>query len=231
MATLRVFSGGAAQGLVRALEPDFRAATGLGVEGAFGAVGAMRARLEAGEPADVAILTDAIMRALAQSGLVAAATLTPVGGVETAVAVRNGDRAPVFTDGEGLRAALLASDAIYMPDAEQSTAGVHFAQAMRRLGVLDDVSARLRTFPNGATAMAALASAPETRPLGCTQVTEILATPGVMLVMALPPGYDLTTLYVAGIIAASARQEASRTLLDLLAGERRAGLRAQCGFV
>lgn len=231
MRTLRIFSGGAAQGLVRALEADFTAATGLGIEGNFGAVGAMRARLEAREPADVAILTDAIMRSLADSGLVTASSLTAIGGVETAIAVRNADRAPIVTDGEALKAALLASDAIYMPDAEQSTAGIHFAGVMRRLGIFDEVSGRLRGFPNGATAMAALASAPEQRPIGCTQVTEILATPGVILVMALPPGHDLTTLYTAGILVNAAAPEAARALLELLSGERQAGLRARCGFV
>lgn len=231
METLKLFSGGAAQGLVRALEPDFTTATGLAIEGNFGAVGAMRARLEAGEPADIAILTDAIMRSLAGSGLVTPDSLTAIGGVETAIAVRNADRAPIVTDGEALKAALLASDAIYMPDAEQSTAGIHFAGVMRRLGIFDEVASRLRGFPNGATAMAALARAPEQRPIGCTQVTEILATPGVMLVMALPPGCDLTTLYTAGILAKAASPDAARMLLGLMADERQAGLRTRCGFV
>ncbi len=231
MPTLKVFSGGAAQGLVRALEPDFTAATGLRIEGVFGAVGTMRALLEAGEAADVAILTDAIMRALAGAGLARPDSLTALGGVETAIAVRNADRAPIVTDGEALKAALLVSDAIYMPDATQSTAGIHFASVMTRLGIIDEVSARLRTFPNGASAMAALAGAPERRPIGCTQVTEILATPGVMLVMALPPGHDLTTLYTAGILTDAAEPGAARTLLALLAGAQQAGLRARCGFV
>jgi molybdate transport system substrate-binding protein len=229
--TLKVFSGGAAQALVRALEPDFTAATGLRIEGVFGAVGTMRALLEAGEAADVAILTDAIMRALAGAGLVRPDSLTGLGGVETAIAVRNADRAPIVTDGQGLRAALLACDAIYMPDPRQATAGIHFASVMEGLGIAEEVASRLRTFPNGATAMAALAGAPERRPIGCTQVTEILATPGVMLVMALPPGHDLTTPYTAGILNDAAEPDAARTLLALLAGEQQAGLRARCGFV
>ncbi len=231
MATLKLFSGGAAQGLVRALEPDFNAASGLGIDGVFGAVGAMRARLEAGEPADVAILTAAIMAALEQAGLVTPGSLTEIGGVETAIAVRNSDRAAAVTDGETLRAALLAADAIYMPDPQQATAGIHFAGVMERLGIASEVAARLRTFPNGATAMAALAGAPEQRPIGCTQVTEILATPGVMLVTALPPGHDLTTLYTAGILKAAAEPEAAQALLGLLADERQADLRRRCGFV
>ena len=45
MKIVRVLSGGAAQGLVEALRPSFEATTGAAVDGVFGAVGAMQARL------------------------------------------------------------------------------------------------------------------------------------------------------------------------------------------
>jgi molybdate transport system substrate-binding protein len=40
-----LLSGGAAQGLVEALAPRFKAETGYTIAGSFGAVGAMRDRL------------------------------------------------------------------------------------------------------------------------------------------------------------------------------------------
>ena len=54
---LRILSGGAAHGLVEPLRPDFEAATGCTIDGVFGAVGAMKARLLSGEPADLLILS------------------------------------------------------------------------------------------------------------------------------------------------------------------------------
>ena len=42
---LKILSGGAAQGLVHALSPQFQAQTGCEIEGIFGAVGAMRDKL------------------------------------------------------------------------------------------------------------------------------------------------------------------------------------------
>ena len=54
---LAILSGGAAQGLVAALARQFEAETGCGIAGTFGAVGAMRDKLLAGEPADLLILT------------------------------------------------------------------------------------------------------------------------------------------------------------------------------
>ena len=61
MKKLRILSGGAAQGLVEALRPAFEAESGCTIDGTFGAVGAMRARLLGGEPADLVILTRALI--------------------------------------------------------------------------------------------------------------------------------------------------------------------------
>ena len=83
---------------------------------------------------------------------------------------------PPVGDAAGLRAALLAADAIYFPDPKQATAGIHFAGVLERLGIAADVASRLKTFPNGATAMRELAAATTDRPIGCTQVTEIIST-------------------------------------------------------
>ncbi len=54
---LRVLSAGAAQGLVAAMTPRFLADTGVALHTTFGAVGAIREKLFAGEPCDVLILT------------------------------------------------------------------------------------------------------------------------------------------------------------------------------
>ena len=84
---LDILSGGAAQGLVRAVEDEFRAGTGASLQGTFGAVGAMREKLLAGTPCDVLILTAAIIAALEASGQVVPGTSEPLGHVRTGVAV------------------------------------------------------------------------------------------------------------------------------------------------
>ena len=48
MKTLRILSGGAAQGLVEQLRPAFEAETGCTIDGTFGAGGYSRASLERG---------------------------------------------------------------------------------------------------------------------------------------------------------------------------------------
>ena len=78
-----------------------------------------------------------------------------------------------------LRAAFLAADAIFVPDIKASTAGIHVAKVLQQLGIAGEVEARLRIYPNGATAMRHLAASDAARPVGCTQSTEIISTEGV----------------------------------------------------
>jgi molybdate transport system substrate-binding protein len=230
MQKLTVLSGGAAQGLFAAIDATFRERHSCTIDGTFGAVGMMRAKLADGHPADVVVLTAAILRDLAAAGDVVVETVTDIGRVETAIAVRGSDPAPDVGDAAALKQALLGADAIYFPDPQQATAGIHFASVMDRLGIADTLKSRLRTFPNGATAMRALASAPEARPIGCTQVTEILSTPGIRLIAPLPKGCDLATTYTAGVVVRSPNKAAARALIALLAGSESAQLRAACGF-
>jgi len=231
MKTLRLLSGGAARGLVEGLRPAFEAETGYGIDGAFGAVGAMRAKLLDGEAADVLILTQSLIAELDRAGLLVSGSAADVGAVETAIAVRQGDPMPRVTDAAALRAALLAADAIYFPDPDQATAGIHFAKVLRDLTIWNDVAARLRPFPNGAAAMQALAAADSARPIGCTQATEIIAVPGVAVAASLPKGYDLTTVYTAAVVRKAQAAAMAARLIARLTDDAGRNNRRQAGFV
>jgi molybdate transport system substrate-binding protein len=224
-------SGGAAQGLVASLAAKFKALTGLGIEGEFGAVGAMADKLRKGMPADMVILTAKIIADLAKENLVAGDSISDIGLVETALAVRAGDPQVSVNDAASLRAALLAADAIFVPDTKASTAGIHVAKVLQQLGIADEVAARLRIFPNGATAMRHLAESDAVRPIGCTQSTEIISTKGVVLSGSLPPGCELSTLYTAAVTARAADPLHARALIDLLIGAEQARLREAAGFL
>ncbi len=227
---LVVLSGGAAEGLIGTLAPRFRAETGCEIDGTFGAVGVMRDTLLAGAPADLLILTRALIDQLTREGHVVPGSAEDVGTVLTAVAVRSGDPAPPVGDAAGLRAALLAADEIHCPDPNRATAGIHFAGVLDRLGIAAEVAPRLRAHPNGMSAMRALATAGSARPIGCTQVTEILATPGVALVAPLPGELGLATVYTAAVCTRAARPDQARGLAVLLSGDAASAARQQAGF-
>jgi molybdate transport system substrate-binding protein len=223
---LHILSGGAAQGLVHALAPKFKTETGCDIDGTFGAVGAMREKLLAGAPADIVILTRALVKDLEDSGQVLPGSATDIGIVRTAGAVRQGDPAPAIGDVAAVRDALLAADGIYVPDLKLSTAGIHFGGMLESLGIRAQADKHLRVFPSGNIAMRELASAGG-RPIGCTQVTEILNTPGVTLVGPLPKALELATVYTAGICRQTHMADLARRFATQMAG---APERARFGF-
>ncbi|WIM11595.1 substrate-binding domain-containing protein [Enhydrobacter sp.] len=228
--TLRLLSGGAAQGLVEAVRPAFEAETGCRLEGVFGAVGAMRDRLAAGERVDLLILSRALIEGLAREGQIEGASARDLGTVATAIAVRAGDCVPPLVDAEALRRVLLAADAIHFPDPARATAGIHFAKVMAKLGLEDRLVDRLRPAPNGATAMRALAASRARRPIGCTQATEILATPGIVLAAPLPPGCDLSTVYTAAIATNAEAPREAAILIERLTAPTTLPTRQRLGF-
>jgi molybdate transport system substrate-binding protein len=231
MTSLKILGGGAAQGLVASLAPRFKAQTGLDIAGEFGAVGAMAGKLRGGRPADIVVLTAALIADLARENLVTSASISDIGRVETAIAVRDGDPLVSVHDAASLRDALLAADAIFVPDTKASTAGIHVAKVLQQLGIAEEVAARLKIFPNGATAMRHLAASDAIRPIGCTQSTEILNTAGVKLSGSLPPGCELATMYTAAVTAQAADPGPARDLIDLLSGADQGNLRERAGFL
>lgn len=229
-ATLHLLSGGAAQAVVRALEAEFRGVTGASVQGTYGAVGAMREKLLAGEPCDVVVLTAAMVAELERDGHVLGSTKAPLGHVRTGIAVRAGEALPDIGDATALRNALVAARGIYFPDPELATAGIHFVKVLRKLGIHDEVAPRLMTFPNGAAAMRELALAKGPGLVGCTQITEIMYTPGVALAGPLPAEFELSTVYTGAVCARASEPELARRFVALLTGESSRALRAAGGF-
>jgi molybdate transport system substrate-binding protein len=229
--TLHIISAGAAKGLVQALEPDFAATYGVRFETQFGAVGAMRDRLLGGDPCDLIILSARLIDALATDQHVDRATIAAIGDVETGIAVPDGAPLPRVDDAAHLKAALSSASAIYLPDPEKATAGIHFVEVLRKLGIHDAVSERLRPFPNGATAMRAMADAGMSGAIGCTQVTEIRYTAGVVLAGVLPAEFSLKTTYSLGVCTAAREPALARAFAASLCGPESRELRERGGFI
>ena len=66
--------------------------------------------------------------------------------------------------------------------------------------------------------------------IGCTQVTEILYTPGVQLVSVLPREFELATVYTAAVSTKAGQPQAARMMIDLLVAPEAAQVRRDGGF-
>ena len=230
MATLNIFCAGAAQAVVTDIAGKFQRDSDNIINGRFGAVGAMKAPVVAGEPADVIILTAAMIDELVQQGLIVAGSRVDLGKVGTGVAVRAGTPLPDVRNTEVLRGNLLAATRILFPDPAVATAGKVVMSALERLGVTNELRARLQFFPNGYAAMNELARSSGLLEMGITQITEIVANKGVTLVGPLPAEVQNIAVYSAGLAVRAAHPEESREFIRRLTGFNAQPLLSAAGF-
>ena len=230
MATLRILSAGAAQAVTERIIAEFKRDTGHEVIANFGAVGAMKTRVTAGEAVDVIILTRALIEELAGADFIDASTRVDLGKVGTGVAVRAGTPLPDVSTADALRAAILASKKIVCPDPAVATAGKVVMGALEKLGVLDTVHNRMQHFPNGYAAMKWLAESGGTTDIGITQITEILPNKGVAYAGPLPGEFQMKTIYSAAFACKAAAPDLGRELIRRLAASTTRPLLAEAGF-
>ena len=227
---IHLLSGGAAQGLVGRLESSFKAQHLCSISGTFSAVGMMKAALLSGAPCDVIILTDVLIAELMASGQLLPGSVKNIGVVKTGVAVKAGERPVDINTPEKLKGALQDARGIYFPDPIKSTAGIHVMKVLKALGLDSTLASKFHPYANGATAMKAMADAEGHGWIGSTQITEIMNTPGVDLVAALPQEFELATTYTAAVCAKCTQVESATALIALMAGADTAPLRLNCGF-
>src|SRR6185295_6429940 len=101
---VRVLATGAVQHSVMALAERFEKETGHHVKATFGTAGAIGAKFEAGEPADLLASSGAGLDALMAKGKLEGA-VKPLGRVRIAVGVRKGATKPDVSTPDALKAA------------------------------------------------------------------------------------------------------------------------------
>ncbi len=230
MSVVNVLSGGAAAAVVRGVQAQFERETGCKINGIFSAVGQMRDQLVGGAPCDLVILTKPLVTQLIVSGHVVQGSAKSLGLVKTGIAVKAGEKHPRIGDREELAAAFRAAKEIYYPDPEKATAGIHFMNVLKALGLDQELKAAFRPYPNGAVAMGEMAKSDGPHLIGCTQETEINYTPGVELVGSLPTEFELATDYTLGICTKAQEPELAKKLAGMVAGAASEATRRQGGF-
>lgn len=230
MAVPRILSAGAAQAVVEKIAAAYTRDTGNEVTAEFSAVGAIKARVIAGEAVDVIVLTGVLIDELIASSHVMPGSRADLGKVGTGVAVRAGTPLPDVSSAKVLRGNLLSATKMVCPDPATATAGKVVMQALEHLGIADLMRAHLQFFPNGYAAMRYLAGSRAPFEMGITQITEILANPGVTYVGPLPGDLQVRTVYSAGLGARTAEPAAAREFIARLTGPSARPILAKAGY-
>src|SRR5947209_4222738 len=229
MKRLTILSAGAAETLLRALSPEFEAANACSIVSEFGNAGVIAAKLKAQQAADLVILPDKSLQ-VDQNAMVVPGTVAAVGTVGTALAVPCGQAIPPLDSIDHLKQALLNSAFLYAPEWHNATAGIHFKRVLESLGIWNVVESRLKTFPSGAAAMKALASASGPC-IGCTQATEILGERDVTFAGYLRDQFKLETVYSAAVCVSTSDETLARKFITFITGGESRSSRAAAGFL
>jgi molybdate transport system substrate-binding protein len=224
---LKVFAAGAVKEIVIRVAPEFTKSTGIKVVPVYDTVGALRDRLLGGEKADVAMLSDAAIGALAAKNLIAPGSRRSLGSIAIALAIRKGAVIPDISTPEAFKETLLGAKSISYADPEHgATAGTHFAKVLAQLGISDRIADRLTLLPFGVEVIQTVAEGRVE--FGVSQSSEIAWHPGVSLVGRLPKPYALVTPYAVARMEGA--NEGATSFLDFLQTKVGADALAEAGF-
>jgi len=195
----------------------------------FEPMGALQARLAAGETADVLILAAPAIDALLTSGALVAGSRVAIAGAPIGIAIREGAPAPDVSTADAFKDALRAARAIALSDpAVGGTAGIYLRELFRRIGLAEMVAAKIVAQKSGVAAADAVGRGEAD--LAMTFIPELLQGNGVRVLGPLPPPYGHATAYAAGVSARSSHPDAARAFIAVLTAPDARGVWAAAGF-
>lgn len=213
--TLNVYSTIAMRGVLEELVPQFQKESGNTLAITWGTAAMLTKRIEAGEPADVAILTKANIETLSKEGKIAPGTDIELAASSIAVAIKSGARKPDISNADALKETLLKAKSIaYSNPASGGASGVYFAKLLEQMGIAEEMKAKTKYPPAGGNA-AGLVATGEAE-LAVQQKPEIMNVAGVDVVGLLPADLNKVTAFAAGVTSTSKNADAAKALLKFL---------------
>ncbi len=212
---LKVFCARSMHVAVTALARAVADGGGAPADIVFEPMGALSARLAAGEAADVLILAAPALDALAKSGALVAGSRADVARAPIGVAIRDGAPAPDIATAESFTAALKAARAIALSDpAVGGSAGIYLRDLFARIGLADVIAAKTVRQKSGVAAADCVGRGEAD--LALTFIPELKQGKGALILGPLPPPFGHATAYAAGVSAVSQMSDAARAFIAAL---------------
>ncbi len=194
VAPIRVLSTLALSSVLDALRP---ALPGLDV--ALAPTTVLVDRIVAGARADVAILTDEAVRALAASGVLDGGSRVALARSHVGLAVRQGAARPDIATPAAVTAAL--RDARSVALSRTGASGVFMNGLLARLGIAEEVNRRASFITQGLTGERVMSGEAD---LAVQQMSELMAVPGLDVLGRLPPELGGVSLFSAALFGDAA---------------------------
>jgi molybdate transport system substrate-binding protein len=182
-------------------------------------------RLERGEAVDIVIVADDALGQLIKDGRVLADSRVELARSGIGMAVRAGAPKPDISTPDALKRTLLQAKSIAY---SASVSGLYLSSELfQQLGIADQVLGKSRRIDRERVGAVVARGEAE---IGFQQVSELLPVPGIDYVGPLPPELQRTTVFSAGVAAASRNVDAARAVIRFLASSEAAGTVAQTGM-
>jgi molybdate transport system substrate-binding protein len=182
----------------------------------YGTIANLKKKIDAGETADVLILSHPVLEDLQSQGKVSKGSVVDLGTSYVAVGVRAGAPLPDISTPEKLKAALLATSSIsYADPAKGGASGVHMAKVIDRLGLTDQMKSKTKLVPGAESGELVARGEAE---MAVAQASEIAAVPGTRVVGPLPGEFNSQITFSVGIGSSSTNPASAKALIELLTG-------------
>ena len=228
-AQVQVYSTIGVQSALEALAPAFERATGHQLQITWGTAAVLVKRLQAGEKADVLVLTEQSLDAMVKEGRAQVGSQVNFASSGMAVVVKQGSAKPDISTPEAYKQTLLQARAIaYSNPAFGGASGVFFAKTLAQMGIASAIEAKAKFPPPSGNAAVLVVSGEAD--LAIQQEPEVLAVSGVELLGPPPGAYNNITTYTAGLGAGTGVTEAAKSWIAFLLTPEAAAVYTQRGL-
>ena len=213
-AEIRVLSSNATKTLLEEIGPMFERASGHRVALGFGTSEQVAKRVQAGEEADLVVITPAAIDQLAKQGKVVAGSQVEIARSLVGIAVRSGTPRPDIGTPDALRKTLLAVKSVTFSDpATGATSGVHATKVFERLGIAAEMKPKYVLGDGSSTGPKVARGEAE---MAIQQISALKPYSGIDVVGPLPDELQLVTILSAGIGTAGKEPAAVKALISYL---------------
>jgi len=186
-------------------------------------------RIQAGESADVMVLTQQSLDAMTKEGKAQPGTNRNFASSGMAVVIKQGAAKVDISNPEAYKQTLLRAKSIaYSNPAFGGASGVFFAKTLEQMGIAEAVKAKSKHPP--ASGFAAQMVVDGEADLAVQQEPEVMAVKGVELMGAPPGAFNNITTYAAGLGAQTTVAEPAKALIEFLRSPAAAAVYATRGL-
>ena len=229
MAKLKVMCARSMHVAVGALGKALADRSGHEIAFDFGTVGALQDKLDAGETADVLILSVPGIDKLEKAGVLVPGSRKNVARTFVAVCIRDGAPKPDFSSAEAFKRLLEGARAVATSDpAVGGSAAIYIPVVFDRLGLAAKMKPKTLLEKNGVEVARRVVEGKAD--FGLTLSGEVASVPGAAIAGPLPPPFGQDTTYCAAVMAGSAAKDAGRDFIAALTAPDTRATWAEAGF-